>query len=113
MCLKTCLICCLGLVFSHNSVLFSQQTMTHTSSFSGTHEYERVGYHLHTAGDVNDDGSVNIIDALLISQYYVGLNPANFNPANADTNCNGSIDIVDALLVAQIYVGLSPSGWCG
>jgi arabinoxylan arabinofuranohydrolase len=57
-------------------------------------------------GDVNDDGSIDIVDALLIAQYYVGLNPSGFVAANADTNCDGSIDIVDALLVAQYYVGL-------
>ncbi|MBN2532507.1 MAG: hypothetical protein JXB88_06420 [Spirochaetales bacterium] len=59
-----------------------------------------------TLGDVNDDGSIDIVDALLIAQYYVGLDPANFVPGNADTNCDGNIDIVDALLVAQYYVGL-------
>ncbi|MBN2444987.1 MAG: hypothetical protein JXJ04_26770 [Spirochaetales bacterium] len=57
-------------------------------------------------GDVNNDGSINIVDALLIAQYYVNLNPANFDANRADTNCNGSIDIVDALLIAQYYVGL-------
>jgi hypothetical protein len=62
-------------------------------------------------GDVNDNGSIDIVDALLIAQYYVGLDPSNFIPGNADTNCNGSIDIIDALLVAQYYVGLIP-GFC-
>jgi len=57
-------------------------------------------------GDVNEDGTIDIVDALLIAQYYVGLNPSGFIPGNADTNCDGSIDIVDALLVAQFYVGL-------
>jgi hypothetical protein len=67
-------------------------------------------------GDVNNDSSVNIVDALLDAQYYVGLNPANFNAANADVNASGSVDIVDALLIAQYYVGLitkfpgTPSG---
>jgi len=51
-------------------------------------------------GDVNDDGVVDIVDALLVAQYYVGLNPSGFIPGNADTNCDGSIDVVDALLVA-------------
>jgi len=64
-----------------------------------------------TLGDVNDDGSVDIVDALLTAQYYVGLNPANFSPDNADVNCDGSVDIVDALLIAQYYVGLL-SGFC-
>jgi hypothetical protein len=57
-------------------------------------------------GDVNSNGNIDIVDALLVAQYYVGLNPQNFNAGNADANCNGSIDIVDALLVAQYYVGL-------
>jgi hypothetical protein len=57
-------------------------------------------------GDADGDGSIDIVDALLIAQYYVGLNPSGFIPGNADTNCDGSIDIVDALLVAQYYVGL-------
>ncbi|MBN1696183.1 MAG: glycoside hydrolase family 3 C-terminal domain-containing protein [Spirochaetales bacterium] len=62
-------------------------------------------------GDVNNDGSVNIVDALLVAQYYVGLNPGNFDTDRADANCNGNIDIVDALLIAQYYVGLI-SGFC-
>ena len=60
-------------------------------------------------GDANGDGSIDIVDALLIAQYYVGLDPQGFVPGNADTNCDGSIDIVDALLVAQYYVGLIQS----
>ncbi|MBN2444252.1 MAG: glycoside hydrolase family 127 protein [Spirochaetales bacterium] len=57
-------------------------------------------------GDANGDGVVDIVDALIIAQSYVGLNPPHFIPANADTNCDGNIDIVDALLIAQYYVGL-------
>jgi agmatine deiminase len=57
-------------------------------------------------GDVNSDGSADIVDALLVAQFYVGLDPAGFDQSKADTNCNGSIDIVDALLIAQYYVGL-------
>jgi beta-glucosidase len=57
-------------------------------------------------GDVNNDGSINIVDALLAAQFYVGLNPANFDQSRADVNCSGNIDIVDALLIAQYYVGL-------
>jgi hypothetical protein len=63
-------------------------------------------------GDANGDGAIDIVDALLIAQYYVGLDPAGFIPGNADTNCDGSIDIVDALLVAQYYVGLITSFSC-
>ena len=57
-------------------------------------------------GDVNSDGSINIVDALLIAQYYVGLNPSDFDQNASDVNADSSINIVDALLIAQYYVGL-------
>jgi endo-1,4-beta-xylanase len=57
-------------------------------------------------GDVNGSGSIDIVDALMTAQYYVGLDPSGFNASAADTNCDGSINIVDALLIAQYYVGL-------
>jgi hypothetical protein len=59
-----------------------------------------------TLGDVNEDGEIDIVDALLITQYYVDLNPANFTINNVDTNCDGEINIIDTLLGAQFYVGL-------
>jgi hypothetical protein len=57
-------------------------------------------------GDVNEDGVVNIIDALMIAQYYVGFDPPGFNDAFADVDSNGDISIVDALKVAQYDVEL-------
>lgn len=60
-------------------------------------------------GDVNNDGTIDIIDALLIAQYYVGLNPSGFDISAADVDCDGGVDIVDALLVAQYYVELVTS----
>ncbi len=59
-------------------------------------------------GDVNSNGTIDIVDALLTAQYYVGLNPTGFNTANADVTRDGNIDIVDALRIAQYYVGLIP-----
>jgi hypothetical protein len=49
---------------------------------------------------------INIVDALLTAQCYVGLNPGGFSQSVADVSGDGSIDIVDALLIAQYYVGL-------
>jgi predicted esterase len=46
------------------------------------------------------------MDALMIAQVYVGLNPPNYNASCADVNCSDSITIIDALLIAQRYVGL-------
>ena len=58
------------------------------------------------AGDVNSDGSVNIIDALMTAQYSVGLDPGGFNIDRADVNCDSTVNIIDALMIAQYYVGL-------
>jgi alpha-galactosidase len=59
-----------------------------------------------TPGDVNENGSIDIVDALLVAQYYVGLNPSGFVYANADVTRDGTVNIVDALRIAQCYVGL-------
>jgi hypothetical protein len=64
-------------------------------------------------GDVNNDSVIGIIDALLVAQFYIGMNPANFVEDVADTNCDGTINIVDALLIARYSVGLiSEFGGC-
>ncbi|MBN2735857.1 MAG: hypothetical protein JXR70_02675 [Spirochaetales bacterium] len=63
-------------------------------------------------GDADESGVVNIVDALLVAQDYVGTVSGNYNPACADANCNGAVDIVDALLIAQFYVGLIQSFPC-
>jgi pectate lyase len=61
---------------------------------------------VYAKGDVNHSGAIDIVDALTLAQYTVGLNPANFDTSLADCNSSGNIDIVDALLIAQLYVGL-------
>jgi endoglucanase len=79
---------------------------TPTPTPAGTQEPTAVSTPAETLGDVDSDGTVTIVDALLTAQFYVGLEPAGFDRSRADVNCNGSIDIVDALLIAQFYVGL-------
>jgi len=57
-------------------------------------------------GDVDGDGAVNILDAMLTARYYVELPIAVFYPEVADVNYDGFINIIDALLIARHYVGL-------
>ncbi|MBN2441402.1 MAG: hypothetical protein JXJ04_08645 [Spirochaetales bacterium] len=59
-----------------------------------------------TPGDVNIDSFIDIVDALLIAQFYVGAYPEGFVEVNGDVNHDNTADIVDALLVARYYVGL-------
>ena len=53
---KMCLISWFLATFVTQTITTSQQLLTPTASFLGTHSYERVGYHVHKAGDVNGDG---------------------------------------------------------
>ena len=59
-------------------------------------------------GDVNEDGAIDIIDALLVVQYYVGLNPVAFTAPleTGDSNQDGDVNVIDALMMAQYYVGI-------
>ncbi|MBN2737270.1 MAG: hypothetical protein JXR70_09840 [Spirochaetales bacterium] len=60
-------------------------------------------------GDVNDDKVVNIVDALIICQYYTGLKIQgfDFNLSMADVNLDNVIDLRDVLLITQYYVSLN------
>jgi hypothetical protein len=57
-------------------------------------------------GDVNDDGHVNSIDALLIVQFDAELLDHLSNAPSADVNVNGIVNSVDAALVLQYTAGL-------
>jgi len=67
-------------------------------------------------GDVNLDGGVNILDALVIANVAVGKVVSWVDQQRsvkaADVNGDGVIGIVDALMIAQYYVGLIPSLNC-
>lgn len=63
-------------------------------------------------GDVNNDDIIDILDALMTSQAYVGLNPEGFVPERADVDCDNEITIVDALKIARYYIGLISSLDC-
>lgn len=56
-------------------------------------------------GDVNGDGAIDIVDAMLTAQYAV-LIPieSTFIEGAADVDGTGTIDIVDAMLIAQYAV---------
>jgi len=65
-----------------------------------------------SCGDVNGDGAVGAVDALLIAQHAIGLLPSLPCQAQSDVNGSGGVDIVDALFVWQRTAGLRASLPC-
>ena len=57
-------------------------------------------------GDVNNDGSVNSIDAALILQFVAGLLDTLTCLDRADVNVDGLVNSIDAALVLQFVAGL-------
>jgi alpha-tubulin suppressor-like RCC1 family protein len=60
-------------------------------------------------GDVNADGTVNIIDAQQIARFGVGLSVANAGAmtTRGDVTNDGAVNIIDAQQIARFSVGLS------
>ena len=56
-------------------------------------------------GDVNDDGDVDIADAVCIVNHIVGKPNTTFIEAVADANGDGDIDIADAVHIVNLVVG--------
>jgi len=65
-------------------------------------------------GDVNADGAVTAVDALLIQQALAGVQvqPTVQLFPRGDANCDGRIEIIDAVLVLRFAVGASVGGSC-
>jgi regulation of enolase protein 1 (concanavalin A-like superfamily) len=57
---------------------------------------------------VKADSKVDIVEALLTSQYHVGIVPANFKEYAADVDCNGEINLIDA---GALFVYDSDKKW--
>lgn len=61
-------------------------------------------------GDTNNDGEVNIADALMISRYDAGLITLNEAQLSvSDVNKDGEVDIADALILSRYDAGLIDS----
>ena len=56
-------------------------------------------------GDVNDDGEIDIADAVCVVNFVVGKPVPTFNTNAADVNGDGDIDIADAVHIVNIVVG--------
>ena len=60
-------------------------------------------------GDVNDDGEVDLSDAIMVTYYSLHEIPSNFNEAAADMNGDEEIDLSDAIIIIYKSLGALPS----
>ena len=56
-------------------------------------------------GDVNNDGAIDVTDAVLIIDYILMKNPNNFDASLADVNGDGDIDVTDVVTVIDVILG--------
>jgi hypothetical protein len=54
-------------------------------------------------GDANGDGNVNVLDVILIANYFAGIEPAAFCFENADVNGDDEINILDIITTINIF----------
>lgn len=59
-----------------------------------------------TPGDVNQDGSIGLADAVLALQVVVGMIPTDIVDKGADVNADGKIGIAEAIYAVQSAVGI-------
>ena len=82
----------------------TNQAYTEVASFQVTDSWEKAPYIL---GDVDMNGSVNSMDALLLLQYKAMLVELNeTQKLAADVNSDGEINSIDALTILQINAGI-------
>lgn len=87
--------------FSWKKVLACATTFTLcTSMFLGVTASANV---VNDKGDVNGDGTVNVLDLMEVSKYVINITDT-INTEQADVNSDGSINIFDVMLIATFIV---------
>ena len=56
-------------------------------------------------GDVNHDGSVNVLDVTLVIDYILDKNPENFHYEEANVNGDEYINVLDVTKIIDIILG--------
>lgn len=57
-------------------------------------------------GNVSGDNTIDVSDALLVCQFYLGnVAPTDAQNAAADVSGDGAVDVSDALMICQFYLG--------
>jgi hypothetical protein len=85
---------------------------TYDESKNESRYSNEVSKKVYKCGDVNNDGVIDVVDALMVTRHDAKFQINKFIPEAADVNCDGVIDVVDALIISRKDVGLTVSQWC-
>lgn len=64
-----------------------------------------IEYNSFALGDLNQDGSVNILDVVIIVSIILGDEPTEWEAYAADMNSDGSINVTDIVLIVNVILG--------
>lgn len=64
-------------------------------------------YTISIIGDVNEDGIINIQDAILLKKRLAGYSNLNLNEKLSDINCDGVLDIADTVILLKYCAGMA------
>ncbi|MGA3191922.1 MAG: dockerin type I domain-containing protein [Candidatus Bathyarchaeia archaeon] len=75
----------------------------HNIYYPSTLVTSNATFHRITVGDINGDGVVNILDAILLANAFLATpSSSNWNP-KADLNGDGAVNILDAIILANNF----------
>ena len=57
------------------------------------------------AGDVNADGTINVLDVVTMVNFIMGVDPSDDEACAADFNSDGAIDVLDIVSVVNVIMG--------
>ena len=75
-----------------------------TPSMPGDPDSQGGNIQTHKTGDANEDGSVDVTDAVAVINAYLTNDTSSINVSLADVNGDGVIDITDAVGIINIYL---------
>lgn len=91
-------------VYTDGKVMTSDQGLTFTSDQRVGTLSEPYYIDIDLKGDVNEDGTVSIFDAVQVVNYILGKSPTPFCFNNADMDDNGEITIYDAVSIVNVIL---------
>jgi hypothetical protein len=56
-------------------------------------------------GDLNNDGTVNILDVIQLVNIIMGLDPTEYQGTVGDMNNDGDYNVLDVVLIVNLILG--------